>query len=111
MRHIPIIARKDGRLVGYIGWKDLMNVRARQRAQDRSALCFIACANGTTTLLYRHLAIHQNKYESGSKKTFYDSRSQRDRSNRRLGGRSSSLSAFAFAELNRTTEGILFVNC
>ena len=38
--HIPIIAREDGRLVGYIGWKDLMNVRARQRAQDRERIVF-----------------------------------------------------------------------
>jgi CBS domain-containing protein len=33
--HIPVIVRGDGRLVGYIGWKDLMNVRARSQAEER----------------------------------------------------------------------------
>ena len=33
--HIPVVAREDGRLVGYIGWKDLMNVRARLQAEER----------------------------------------------------------------------------
>ena len=33
--HIPVVAREDGQLVGYIGWKDLMNVRARLQAEER----------------------------------------------------------------------------
>jgi CBS domain-containing protein len=33
--HIPVIAREGGTLVGYIGWKDLMNVRARLQAEER----------------------------------------------------------------------------
>ena len=33
--HVPVISREDGRLVGYIGWKDLMNVRARLQAEER----------------------------------------------------------------------------
>jgi chloride channel protein, CIC family len=33
--HIPVISREDGRLVGYIGWKDLMNVRFRLQAEER----------------------------------------------------------------------------
>jgi CBS domain-containing protein len=33
--HIPIVSRDDERLVGYIGWKDLMNVRSRLRAEER----------------------------------------------------------------------------
>lgn len=33
--HIPIVAREGGRLVGYIGWKDLMHVRSRLQAEER----------------------------------------------------------------------------
>ncbi len=33
--HIPVVSREDGRLVGYIGWKDLMNVRGRLQAEER----------------------------------------------------------------------------
>ncbi len=33
--HIPVVAREDGRLMGYIGWKDLMNVRVRLQAEER----------------------------------------------------------------------------
>jgi chloride channel protein, CIC family len=33
--HIPVISRQDGRLVGYIGWKDLINVRCRLQAEER----------------------------------------------------------------------------
>ena len=33
--HIPVIERGDARLAGYIGWKDLMNVRARLQAEER----------------------------------------------------------------------------
>ena len=33
--HVPVIAREDAQLVGYIGWKDLMNVRARLQAEER----------------------------------------------------------------------------
>ncbi|QPC92295.1 chloride channel protein [Mesorhizobium sp. INR15] len=38
--HLPVVAREDDRLVGYIGWKDMMRVRARKQAEehDRSAL-------------------------------------------------------------------------
>ena len=38
--HLPVVAREDARLVGYIGWKDLMRVRSRKQAEDhhRSAL-------------------------------------------------------------------------
>ena len=38
--HVPVVAHEGGRLVGYIGWKDLMNVRTRARAEenDRAAL-------------------------------------------------------------------------
>jgi CBS domain-containing protein len=33
--HIPVVAREDERLVGYIGWKDLMTVRAQLQAEER----------------------------------------------------------------------------
>ncbi len=33
--HIPVVSREDGRLVGYLGWKDLINVRARLQAEER----------------------------------------------------------------------------
>jgi chloride channel protein, CIC family len=38
--HLPVISREDGRLVGYIGWKDLMRVRARLRAEERHRKAF-----------------------------------------------------------------------
>ena len=38
--HIPVISREDRRLVGYIGWKDLMNVRIQQRAKDKDRVVF-----------------------------------------------------------------------
>lgn len=38
--HLPVVSREDARLVGYIGWKDLMRVRSKKQAEerDRSAL-------------------------------------------------------------------------
>lgn len=38
--HLPVVSRGDFRLVGYIGWKDLMRVRSRQHEAEtnRSAL-------------------------------------------------------------------------
>ncbi len=38
--HLPVVSRDDSRLVGYIGWKDLMRVRSRQQEAEhnRSAL-------------------------------------------------------------------------
>jgi chloride channel protein, CIC family len=38
--HIPVVAREDGRLVGYIGWKDLMNARKRLQAEERERVVF-----------------------------------------------------------------------
>jgi CBS-domain-containing membrane protein len=38
--HLPVIAPEDGRLVGYIGWKDLMRVRAKHRAEETSRTTF-----------------------------------------------------------------------
>lgn len=38
--HLPVVSREDARLVGYVGWKDLMRVRSKKLAEerDRSAL-------------------------------------------------------------------------
>lgn len=38
--HLPVVSREDARLIGYIGWKDLMRVRSKKQAEerDRSAL-------------------------------------------------------------------------
>ena len=38
--HIPVVSREDARLVGYIGWRDLMNVRARLQAEERDRVVF-----------------------------------------------------------------------
>ena len=38
--HLPVVSREDARLIGYVGWKDLMRVRSKKQAEerDRSAL-------------------------------------------------------------------------
>jgi CIC family chloride channel protein len=33
--HLPVVARESFRLVGYVGWKDLMRVRSKKQAEDR----------------------------------------------------------------------------
>jgi CIC family chloride channel protein len=38
--HVPVIAREDGRLVGYIGWQDLMKVRRRLEVEERERVVF-----------------------------------------------------------------------
>ncbi|WFU33499.1 chloride channel protein [Bradyrhizobium brasilense] len=38
--HLPVISREDQRLVGYIGWKDLMRVRARLQAEETQKTAF-----------------------------------------------------------------------
>ena len=42
--HLPVVSREDDRLVGYVGWKDLMRVRSKRQAEerDRSALLSFA---------------------------------------------------------------------
>ena len=37
--HLPVVSRDEERLVGYVGWKDLMRVRLKLRAEesDRSS--------------------------------------------------------------------------
>jgi CBS-domain-containing membrane protein len=39
--HLPVVSREDGRLVGYIGWKDLMRVRAKRQAEEQQRTTFL----------------------------------------------------------------------
>ncbi len=49
--HLPVVSREGGRLVGYIGWKDLMRVRAKQQAEegDRTAFFRLGAASAEPT--------------------------------------------------------------
>jgi H+/Cl- antiporter ClcA/CBS domain-containing protein len=38
--HIPVVSHTDEHLLGYIGWRDLMNVRARLQAEERERVVF-----------------------------------------------------------------------
>ena len=38
--HIPVVSRADGTLVGYLGWRDLMLVRAQTQAEERDRTAF-----------------------------------------------------------------------
>jgi CBS domain-containing protein len=38
--HLPVVSRQDQRLIGYVGWKDLMRVRNRTRAEERERARF-----------------------------------------------------------------------
>jgi chloride channel protein, CIC family len=38
--HLPVICREDQRLVGYIGWKDLMRVRTKLQAEETQKTSF-----------------------------------------------------------------------
>jgi H+/Cl- antiporter ClcA len=33
--HLPVVSREDERLIGYIGWKDMMRVRSKKQAEER----------------------------------------------------------------------------
>jgi H+/Cl- antiporter ClcA/CBS domain-containing protein len=38
--HLPVVSREDQSLVGYIGWKDLMRVRAKLQAEESKKASF-----------------------------------------------------------------------
>jgi chloride channel protein, CIC family len=38
--HLPVISREDSRLVGYVGWKDLLRVRSKLQAEERQRVVF-----------------------------------------------------------------------
>ena len=44
--HLPVISREDRRLVGYIGWKDLMRVRAKLQAEESEKTSFFSAGGG-----------------------------------------------------------------
>jgi len=46
--HLPVVTREDARLVGYVGWKDMMRVRSRKQAEehDRSTLLGFGARRG-----------------------------------------------------------------
>jgi CBS domain-containing protein len=33
--HLPVVSRDEEKLTGYVGWKDLMRVRLKQRSEER----------------------------------------------------------------------------
>jgi hypothetical protein len=37
---IPVISRADERLVGYIGWKDLLRVRSKLQTEEKQRVVF-----------------------------------------------------------------------
>jgi CIC family chloride channel protein len=44
--HLSVISREDRRLVGYIGWKDLMRVRAKLQAEESETTSFFRFGRG-----------------------------------------------------------------
>jgi CBS domain-containing protein len=38
--HLPVVSRDDNRLIGYIGWKDIMRVRTKTRSEDQDRARF-----------------------------------------------------------------------
>jgi H+/Cl- antiporter ClcA len=44
--HLPVISREDRRLIGYIGWKDLMRVRAKLQAEESETKSFFRLGRG-----------------------------------------------------------------
>ncbi len=38
--HLPVVSREDARLVGYLGWRDLLAVRTRLQAEERQRVVF-----------------------------------------------------------------------
>jgi CBS domain-containing protein len=45
--HLPVVSREDGRLVGYIGWRDLMQVRAKRQAEEQQRTTFFRTPRAT----------------------------------------------------------------
>jgi CBS domain-containing protein len=39
--HMPVVAPDTGALVGYVGWKDLMQARQKVRVEDRDRAAFL----------------------------------------------------------------------
>jgi chloride channel protein, CIC family len=48
--HVAVVAREDERLVGYIGWRDLMTVRSRVLAEEKERAVLVREARGNDRL-------------------------------------------------------------
>ncbi|TGS16511.1 CBS domain-containing protein, partial [Mesorhizobium sp. M1C.F.Ca.ET.187.01.1.1] len=44
--HLPVVSRDEQRLVGYVGWKDLMRVRSRKQAEERERSTLLGFGTG-----------------------------------------------------------------
>ncbi|MHA6684586.1 chloride channel protein [Mesorhizobium sp. A556] len=42
--HLPVVSREGNRLIGYVGWKDLMRVRSKTRAEEQDRARFFRMA-------------------------------------------------------------------
>lgn len=40
--HLPVVSRDDERLIGYIGWKDMMRVRSKKQAEERDRTALLS---------------------------------------------------------------------
>ncbi|MDX8532140.1 chloride channel protein [Mesorhizobium sp. VK25A] len=40
--HLPVVSREDERLIGYIGWKDMMRVRSKKQAEERDRTALLS---------------------------------------------------------------------
>ncbi|TGQ04134.1 MULTISPECIES: chloride channel protein [unclassified Mesorhizobium] len=40
--HLPVVSREDERLIGYIGWKDMMQVRSKKQAEERDRTALVS---------------------------------------------------------------------
>jgi predicted transcriptional regulator len=40
MAQIPVVSRDDARLVGYLGWRDILRIRSRQREEESQRVVF-----------------------------------------------------------------------
>ena len=38
--HMPVISRADAPLVGYLGWKDMLRIRAHQQDEEKQRVVF-----------------------------------------------------------------------
>lgn len=41
LAHLPVVSRTDGKLVGYLGWKDFMRVQTRLPEEERNRTAFL----------------------------------------------------------------------
>ncbi|CDX29961.1 Cl-channel voltage-gated family protein [Mesorhizobium plurifarium] len=40
--HLPVVSREEERLIGYIGWKDMMRVRSKKQAEERDRTALLS---------------------------------------------------------------------